>query len=138
MEKGDALGRELLTLLQLPYNSSSEISSHHQYVGSQLEILTSLGSCYSRQDPALGLGVMGPLCSPRCPRLLQEALSLAPPAPFPASDGYLRDTASLADPGNILWGLPDFYPHCGAVTHWATSSSMGLYLSRIVSLFQIS
>lgn len=87
MEKGDALGRELLTLLQLPYNSASEISSHHQYVGSQLEILISLDSCYSRQDPALGLGVTGPLNSPRCPQPLQEAPSLAPPAPFPASDG---------------------------------------------------
>lgn len=37
-------GVELLTLLQLPYNSSRDISSHHQYVGSQLEILTALCS----------------------------------------------------------------------------------------------
>lgn len=36
---------ELLTLLQLPYNSSREISSHRQYVGSQLEILTTLRPC---------------------------------------------------------------------------------------------
>lgn len=70
--------------------------------------------------PSSGVGVMGPLCSPRP---LREAPSLAPPAPFPASDEHSRDTASLADAGNTHQGLPDFHPHCGAATHWATSSS---------------
>lgn len=60
----------------------------------------------SRQDPALGLEVMGPL----------PTLSVAAPegpkshstrVPFPSSSGtgYLTNIASLADPGNTHQGL---------------------------------
>lgn len=96
--KGAALGRGLLTLLQLPYNSSSEISSHHQYVGSQLEILTSLGSCYSRQEPALGLGVPGPLCSPRPPRRHRASLRPRHAQPLTGTQETLPPLLLLATP----------------------------------------
>lgn len=81
-----------------------------------------------------GAGGAGP---PLLPTAAPEAPSLAPPAPCPASDGHSGNTASLAAAGNTHQGLPDFHPHCAADTHWATSSSTGSCLSRIVALSQI-
>lgn len=60
-----------------------------------------------RQDPALGLEVMGqrpalPAAAPEGP----ESRSTRAPFPPPSSAGYLTNIASLADPGNTHQGLP--------------------------------